>query len=95
MIRQTFQRKFDRTGVSTPLRSYPDNLCAARRNGDAIVLQRKRVIGLSKFLNVDAVYVAVSTAIQQRYAPPSGVSESTPAETDDFIQEVLRGERLL
>ena len=40
-------------------------------------------------------YNEVSTAIQQRYAPPSGVSESTPAETDDFIQEVLRGERLL
>ena len=40
-------------------------------------------------------YNEVSTAIQQRYAPPSGVTESTPAETDDFIQEVLRGERLL
>lgn len=40
-------------------------------------------------------YNEVSTAIQQRYAPPSGVSEATPAETDAFIQEVLRGERLL
>ncbi len=41
-------------------------------------------------------YNEVSTAIQQRYAPPSNVDPAvTPAETDAFIQEVLRGERLL
>ncbi|MDO5634429.1 MAG: extracellular solute-binding protein [Micrococcus sp.] len=41
-------------------------------------------------------YNEVSTAIQQRYAPPSGVNPSTtPGETDSFIQQVLRGERLL
>lgn len=41
-------------------------------------------------------YNEVSTAIQQRYAPASGIDPATtPAETDTFIQEVLRGERLL
>ncbi len=41
-------------------------------------------------------YNEVSTAIQQRYAPPSGIDpERTPAETNTFIEEILRGERLL
>lgn len=41
-------------------------------------------------------YNEVSTAIQQRYAPPAGVDpERTPAETTTFIEQILRGERLL
>jgi multiple sugar transport system substrate-binding protein len=41
-------------------------------------------------------YNEVSTAIQQRYTPPASVNpETTPAETGQFIQEVLRGESLL
>lgn len=41
-------------------------------------------------------YNEVSTAIQQRYTPPQAVNpETTPAETGQFIQEVLRGESLL
>ncbi|QCU78712.1 extracellular solute-binding protein [Citricoccus sp. SGAir0253] len=41
-------------------------------------------------------YNEVSTAIQQRFTPPSSVNpETTPAETGQFIQEVLRGESLL
>ncbi|MCY1158893.1 MAG: extracellular solute-binding protein [Citricoccus sp.] len=41
-------------------------------------------------------YNEVSTAIQQRYTPPASVDpETTPAETGQFIQEVLRGESLL
>ena len=41
-------------------------------------------------------YNEVSTAIQQRYAPASEIDPAgTPAATDSFIQEVLRGERLL
>ncbi|MDY6055734.1 extracellular solute-binding protein [Micrococcus sp.] len=41
-------------------------------------------------------YNEVSTAVQQRYAPPSDVDPATtPAAADTFIQDVLRGERLL
>lgn len=41
-------------------------------------------------------YNEISTAIQQEFTPISGVSaEQTPAQTDAFIVEVLRGERLL
>lgn len=41
-------------------------------------------------------YNEVSTAIQLSFTPPSAVDPATtPAQTDQFIQEVLRGERLL
>ncbi|MFC7403152.1 extracellular solute-binding protein [Citricoccus sp. GCM10030269] len=41
-------------------------------------------------------YNEVSTAIQQRFAPPGSVNpESTPAGTGQFITQVLRGESLL
>lgn len=40
-------------------------------------------------------YNEVSTAIQQRWTPAEAVTQQTPAETQDFIQKVLRGERLL
>ncbi|NUL48152.1 extracellular solute-binding protein [Cellulosimicrobium funkei] len=41
-------------------------------------------------------YNEVSTAIQQRFTPPGAVNpETTPAETGQFIMEVLRGESLL
>ncbi|MCH8561177.1 extracellular solute-binding protein [Nesterenkonia sp. LB17] len=41
-------------------------------------------------------YNEISTAIQQDFTPISGVrAEQTPAQTDAFIVEVLRGERLL
>jgi multiple sugar transport system substrate-binding protein len=41
-------------------------------------------------------YNEVSTAIQQRFTPPAAVDpETTPAETGQFITEVLRGESLL
>ncbi|MCT2006295.1 extracellular solute-binding protein [Micrococcus lylae] len=41
-------------------------------------------------------YNEVSTAIQQRYAPVSGVNPATtPEETNTFIEQILRGERLL
>ncbi|REE05219.1 extracellular solute-binding protein [Citricoccus nitrophenolicus] len=41
-------------------------------------------------------YSEVSTAVQQRFTPPGAVDpEATPAETGQFIMEVLRGESLL
>lgn len=40
-------------------------------------------------------YNEVSTAIQQRWTPAESVTENTPAATQTFIIEVLRGERLL
>lgn len=40
-------------------------------------------------------YNEVSTAIQQRWTPTEQVTPATPAETQVFIQQVLRGERLL
>ncbi len=40
-------------------------------------------------------YNEVSTAIQQRWTPAEAVTENTPAETSEFIGQVLRGERLL
>lgn len=40
-------------------------------------------------------YNEVSTAIQQRWTPLSEVNDKTPSETQKFITEVLRGERLL
>ena len=41
-------------------------------------------------------YNEVSTAIQLSFTPPSAVDPATtPASTDQFIEEVLRGERLL
>lgn len=40
-------------------------------------------------------YNEVSTAIQQRWTPAEAVTEDTPAATQTFINEVLRGERLL
>lgn len=40
-------------------------------------------------------YNELSTAIQQRWTPLSAVNDKTPAETQKFIAEVLRGERLL
>lgn len=41
-------------------------------------------------------YNEVSTAIQQRFTPPGAVDpETTPAESGQFIMEVLRGESLL
>ena len=41
-------------------------------------------------------YNEVSTAIQLSFTPPSAVDPATtPAATDQFIEEVLRGERLL
>ena len=41
-------------------------------------------------------YNEVSTAIQQRYAPPGSVDPATtPAKASEFIEKVLRGERLL
>ena len=41
-------------------------------------------------------YNEISTAVQQEFTPISGVSsEQTPTQTDAFIVEVLRGERLL
>lgn len=41
-------------------------------------------------------YNEISTAIQQEYTPIAGVNaEQTPGQTDSFILEVLRGERLL
>ncbi|MGJ9371492.1 extracellular solute-binding protein [Nesterenkonia sp. CF4.4] len=41
-------------------------------------------------------YNEISTAIQQEFTPISGVdAEQTPPQTDAFIVEVLRGERLL
>lgn len=40
-------------------------------------------------------YNEVSTAVQQRWTPIDQVSDQTPAGTQQFIGEVLRGERLL
>ena len=40
-------------------------------------------------------YNEISEAIQEEFTPVSGVSPETPAETDAFIVDVLRGERLL
>ncbi|WP_432559786.1 extracellular solute-binding protein [Granulicoccus sp. GXG6511] len=40
-------------------------------------------------------YNEVSTAVQQRWTPAEAVGENTPAATESFISEVLRGERLL
>ncbi|MBO0596149.1 extracellular solute-binding protein [Nesterenkonia sp. E16_7] len=41
-------------------------------------------------------YNEISTAIQQQFTPIAGVdAEQTPTQTDAFIVEVLRGERLL
>jgi len=41
-------------------------------------------------------YNEISTAIQQEFTPISGVTgDQTPTQTDSFIVEVLRGERLL
>lgn len=40
-------------------------------------------------------YNEVSTGIQQRWTPTQDVTEQTPAETQEFILAVLRGERLL
>lgn len=40
-------------------------------------------------------YNEVSTAVQQRWTPIGQVNENTPKGTQDFIGEVLRGERLL
>ncbi|ALU40921.1 ABC transporter substrate-binding protein [Kocuria flava] len=40
-------------------------------------------------------YNEVSTAIQQEWTPPASVTESTPRNTAEFIEAVLRGDRLL
>lgn len=40
-------------------------------------------------------YNEISTSIQQRWTPLAGVTASTPKQTQDFVQAVLRGERLL
>ena len=40
-------------------------------------------------------YNEISTAIQQRWAPPSDVTENTPGETASFIEQVLKGDALL
>lgn len=40
-------------------------------------------------------YNEVSTAIQQEWTPPASVTEDTPRLTAEFIESVLRGERLL
>lgn len=40
-------------------------------------------------------YNEISTAIQQHWTPPSEVTEDTPRETTEFIQEVLKGDALL
>ncbi|GAA1772803.1 extracellular solute-binding protein [Kocuria aegyptia] len=40
-------------------------------------------------------YNEVSTAIQQQWTPPASVTEDTPRLTAEFIESVLRGERLL
>lgn len=40
-------------------------------------------------------YNEVSTAVQQKWTPIPDVGENTPAETQTFVTEVLRGERLL
>jgi len=40
-------------------------------------------------------YNEITTGIQQNWAPPSQVTDQTPATTSEFILEVLRGERLL
>ncbi|QGF22546.1 sugar ABC transporter substrate-binding protein [Raineyella fluvialis] len=40
-------------------------------------------------------YNEISTSIQQRWTPLSSVSASTPKDTQDFVQAVLKGERLL
>ena len=40
-------------------------------------------------------YNEVSTAVQQQWTPIPDVNENTPAETQEFLGEVLRGERLL
>ncbi|MEV8157424.1 extracellular solute-binding protein [Kocuria salsicia] len=40
-------------------------------------------------------YNEISTAIQQNWTPPADVTEDTPRETTEFIQEVLKGDALL
>ncbi|MFI7482573.1 extracellular solute-binding protein [Kocuria sp. M1R5S2] len=40
-------------------------------------------------------YNEVSTAIQQEWTPPASVTENTPRETAEFIEAVLKGEKLL
>lgn len=40
-------------------------------------------------------YNEISTAIQQRWTPPSDVTEDTPRETASFIEQVLKGDALL
>ncbi|MDT0119704.1 MULTISPECIES: extracellular solute-binding protein [Kocuria] len=40
-------------------------------------------------------YNEISTAIQQNWTPPAEVTEDTPRETTEFIQEVLKGDALL
>jgi len=40
-------------------------------------------------------YNEVSTSIQQRWTPLDAVTPQTPAETQDFVLKVLKGERLL
>lgn len=40
-------------------------------------------------------YNEVSTGIQQRWTPPQAVTNQTPAQTQEFLLQVLRGERLL
>lgn len=40
-------------------------------------------------------YNEVSTAVQQKWTPIGAVNDNTPGETQEFIGEVLRGERLL
>ncbi|WP_018156848.1 extracellular solute-binding protein [Demetria terragena] len=40
-------------------------------------------------------YGDISTGIQQRFSPPSSVTTKTPASTQKFILEVLKGEALL
>ena len=40
-------------------------------------------------------YNEISISVQQYWTPPQDVNENTPAETAEFIEAVLRGDRLL
>lgn len=40
-------------------------------------------------------YGDISTGLQQKFSPPSGVSQKTPADAQTFISKVLKGEALL
>lgn len=73
---------FDDAGVK---KAFPNGIAAQIRDSLDVAAPRPQ----------SQYYGDISTGVQQRFSPPDAVDEQTPAEAQQFIMDVLKGDALL